>query len=250
MRNARPRASLAAVAAAEVAGLVALARLGNRRPFDLPLDRVGPWLRADPVDVLAAALRVVALALAAWILLTTLLYVVARAAHLTRASYLCAAVTPRVARRVVERAVATSVVLAAMASPAGARVRVGVAGGDATVESTAVTGVRDGRHVERASPATGGTSTPTSPSPAGPSAATTAAGTTVVVVPGDNLWDLSTRALAAATARDRYALDDAEVARYWVLVCDTNRDRLLSGDANLVYPGEVVTLPPVDDTVS
>ena len=46
---------------------------------------------------------------------------------------------------------------------------------------------------------------------------------TVVVEPGDNLWDLSAAALARATGRERAALGDDEIARYWNVVCDANR---------------------------
>jgi hypothetical protein len=66
----------------------------------------------------------------------------------------------------------------------------------------------------------------------------------VVVAPGDNLWELSARHLALVHARARDDVSDAEVAPYWARVCDANRDRLASGDPNLVHPGERVVLPP------
>jgi nucleoid-associated protein YgaU len=36
-----------------------------------------------------------------------------------------------------------------------------------------------------------------------------------------------------------------QVAEYVDLVADTNRDRLRSGDPNLIFPGEKIILPPV-----
>jgi hypothetical protein len=66
-----------------------------------------------------------------------------------------------------------------------------------------------------------------------------------VVAAGDNLWELSARHLARASARARTDLSEAEIAAYWVRVCDANRDRLASGDLNLVFPGERVVLPPL-----
>ena len=66
----------------------------------------------------------------------------------------------------------------------------------------------------------------------------------VVVVAGDNLWELAARHLASTSARARADVRDAEVAPYWARVCDVNRDHLASGDPNLVYPGERVLLPP------
>jgi hypothetical protein len=56
---------------------------------------------------------------------------------------------------------------------------------------------------------------------------------------------LSARALAQSSGRAPEDVPDAEVAPYWALVCDANRDRLASGDPNLVYPGEQVVLPPL-----
>ena len=67
---------------------------------------------------------------------------------------------------------------------------------------------------------------------------------TVVVEPGDNLWDLSATTLARVTGRERAALGDDEIARYWNVVCDANRATVRSGDVNLIYPGEAVVLPP------
>jgi nucleoid-associated protein YgaU len=37
-----------------------------------------------------------------------------------------------------------------------------------------------------------------------------------------------------------------EVAEYWRKVIDANRDRLRSGDPNLIYPGEEIILPPLE----
>jgi hypothetical protein len=113
--------------------------------------------------------------------------------------------------------------------------------------------VRDGRSLESL-PDDPSTSTPPPP----PTVTTSAADDpprsvvpdsvvpdSVLVAPGDNLWDLSAGALARATGRERAALTDEEIAAYWRVVCDTNRDLVRSGDVNLVYPGEVVTLPPL-----
>ena len=65
----------------------------------------------------------------------------------------------------------------------------------------------------------------------------------IVVVQGDNLWELSATALAHATGRARAALADAEIAAYWSAVCEANRATLASGDVNLIHPGEVVVFP-------
>jgi hypothetical protein len=69
----------------------------------------------------------------------------------------------------------------------------------------------------------------------------------VEVAVGDNLWLIAVSAVARETGREPGTVTDDEVARYWRVVCDVNRDRLRSGDVDLIYPGEVVVLPSADD---
>jgi nucleoid-associated protein YgaU len=68
-------------------------------------------------------------------------------------------------------------------------------------------------------------------------------GVTVVVLRGDHLWKISERHLNSLLGRE--ATDD-EVSPYWRQVIGANREGLRSGDPDLIYPGEVVTLPEVD----
>jgi hypothetical protein len=63
---------------------------------------------------------------------------------------------------------------------------------------------------------------------------------THVVRPGDNLWTIA-RITVGAARRDATT---ADVARYWRAVIDANRSSLRSGDPNLIFPGELVALPP------
>jgi nucleoid-associated protein YgaU len=65
------------------------------------------------------------------------------------------------------------------------------------------------------------------------------------VVPGDNLWTIARDHLAEV----RGGADEPtlrKVAAYWLRVVEANRDRLVSGDPDLIYPGERIVLPPVD----
>jgi hypothetical protein len=39
---------------------------------------------------------------------------------------------------------------------------------------------------------------------------------------------------------------DVEVTRYWLRVVEANRPNLRSGDPDLIYPGEIVILPPIE----
>jgi nucleoid-associated protein YgaU len=62
----------------------------------------------------------------------------------------------------------------------------------------------------------------------------------VVVEPGDHLWKISASHLEEVL--DRPA-EPAEIDPYWRIVIETNRDLLKSGDPDLIYPGEVISLP-------
>ena len=90
-------------------------------------------------------------------------------------------------------------------------------------------------------PAAGVPSSPAPSTPAPPPSTPMPAAHTVAE--GDNLWHIAAQHLAAITGRDRAALPVAEIAAYWVRVCDTNRATLRSRDLDLIYAGEVVTLP-------
>jgi nucleoid-associated protein YgaU len=63
---------------------------------------------------------------------------------------------------------------------------------------------------------------------------------TVMVEPGDHLWKISQDHLDRELGREARA---GEVAPYWLTVIEENRDRLRSGDPDLIYPGEVMVLP-------
>lgn len=64
----------------------------------------------------------------------------------------------------------------------------------------------------------------------------------VVVVDGDNLWDMSEDRLAVDLERPP---TDPEVEPYWIDVMDANRDRLVDpANPSLIHPGQVLVLPP------
>jgi hypothetical protein len=60
---------------------------------------------------------------------------------------------------------------------------------------------------------------------------------------GDHLWRLSERHLQQVLGRP--SPGEHAIARYWVRVVEANRGTIRSGDPNLIYPGEFVTLPRV-----
>jgi hypothetical protein len=59
-------------------------------------------------------------------------------------------------------------------------------------------------------------------------------------VAGEHLWGIAEATVHAAGIADPVVVD-----RYWRALCDTNRDRLASGDPNVLAPGEDLGLPPV-----
>jgi nucleoid-associated protein YgaU len=61
---------------------------------------------------------------------------------------------------------------------------------------------------------------------------------------GDSLWTMARDHLAAAKGGGRPS--NRQVAEYWAKVIEANRHRLISGDPDLIKPGESIVLPPVD----
>ena len=65
------------------------------------------------------------------------------------------------------------------------------------------------------------------------------------VMSGDNLWSISKRHLAVSRERSSKEFGNRKIAAYWLRVIAANAPRLVSGDPDLVYPGEMIVLPPV-----
>lgn len=86
------------------------------------------------------------------------------------------------------------------------------------------------------------------PSPDGPDPADkldddlAVAGERYRVQPGDHLWAIAKQALSDAWGR---APSVEEVDGYWRELIAANRDRLTSGDPDLIYPGEHLVVPDV-----
>jgi hypothetical protein len=64
---------------------------------------------------------------------------------------------------------------------------------------------------------------------------------------GDNLWLIAARALRAAGRSGAPSdIAPADIVPYWHRVVAANVATLRSHDANLIFPGERVVLPPLD----
>lgn len=58
----------------------------------------------------------------------------------------------------------------------------------------------------------------------------------VTVEPGDHLWKISKRHLIEVEP-------NSPIGPYWLEVIDANLANLRSGNPDLIFPGEIVTLP-------
>jgi hypothetical protein len=256
-RNRSARSGVAAVAlllAAEAAAVAALVQVGSAPPFDLGTD-VAAWARATPEDALAAALRWVALASAAWLLVVTALDIVLAVASGGRSRRSWGPrfrVAPPAIRRLVDRAVVTGVAAGVVLVPGTAHAA--RSGRDASPPAVVV--VRDGRgdlaslppgqrpvRPPRGTGVSASRPVPAAPAPTAPTSAILP--DRVVAGPGDSLWEIAAQAVALVRGVPRPSLPDADVAAYWVEVCDANRDRLASGDVDVLFAGETVLLPPL-----
>ena len=65
----------------------------------------------------------------------------------------------------------------------------------------------------------------------------------MAVQPGDSLWTIAARAVAADEATPVDQVPEADVSRRWTAIRETNVARLRSGDPSLIFPGEEVVLP-------
>jgi resuscitation-promoting factor RpfA len=241
----RARFGLAELVVGEVIAVVGLHRLGSVDGFAIPRRDFGRWLRDTPSeDVLLAGIRTAALVVAWWLLATTLIYVAARLAHLNGAARAVGWATLPAVRRWADRAAAASIVTASVlgaARPATADpppstappVVIDLDHRDRSRQpDVAPSSVRTGR-VPEAPPVP--TSPPLTPVPATPPAAPVNE-TSHVIAAGEHLWSIAAAHLGAVTAVD--------IAPYWRRVVEHNQARLRSADPNLVYPGEVIELPP------
>lgn len=219
----------------------------------------------DPVaDVVLAVIGPVLAFVAAWLVLSVVLTVLATAVRMRRPglSRLLRSLALPPVRHLVERAVAVSVAASLASSgmssaPAAASPDAGDDGAAQTMlEEPVVRGAGGGATSPPVAPPT--SLAPPHP-PAHPPSHTDAdvedrrigsaspEGGVHVVSPGENMWSVSEQVLerhALASGRPG-TVGEPDVARYWARLIDLNRTTLRSGDPDLVFPGERLTLPSV-----
>lgn len=200
------------------------------------------WLEASAFeDALTAVLRTTGLAIGYWLLGSTLLYLTARLAGWGRITAGVGLFTLPAVRRASDRLVAGSLALATLAAPAVSWPQSGPPPAPPTVD------VPDAYRQPAVNP-DGGDETmreevPVPSGDASPEIVIYADATLEVVVrPGDNLWDLAARRMNKSLGRQAA---DHEVVPYWLEMIQANEERIRSGDPDLIFPGEVILLPPI-----
>jgi hypothetical protein len=291
-------AGVVCLLAFEVAAVALLHRLGGLAAAHIDWSHPGEWLRVTaPEDAAVGVLRLVGLVGAYWLLATSALYLGGRVAHVPRVVAGVRWATLPGVRRIIDGALAASIVGAsalgpgvAHASPPPTRPPVVVQLTPPTTAPPPVAGVSvplsvpghvyvpvpagdpsrspQPPHADRSHGAEPTTVVPSTTSTTMPPPSTTSTrppalapmpaapvpesaprapqqSSVYVVQPPDNLWTIAAQRVADATGRPVVRLGEREIAVYWLKVCDANRDRIPSGNLNLIHPGETVILPPV-----
>lgn len=250
--------------------VLVLHALSRLETFAVDWADLSGWLSDSPFeDVFGAVVLLVAVGLAYWLLLSTVAYLLAsfsgRPALVGAVRWL----TLPPIRRLVSRAVALSLAASAVAgslAPAVAHLAGGDRASEVIVEVDsqrllhppgAETAIDSGDesigapakdespdivvppHLRPVPAADSAGETPPLPAPLDGSVVHQ-----VKVRRGDHLWGLSEQHLQRVLIRA--SLGEHEIAGYWVQVIAANRDAIRSGDPDLIYPGEVITLPVVE----
>lgn len=265
---------LVVLTATGAAGLHALGDIPT-----LVVDTSSPltWINStDPADTIGALLRWVGLGLTYWVLASTVLYYLTGLRTTTRRPrWLTVATLPPI-RRLIDRALATSLALSIAATPFGPLDMAGapppepvpvtfeLASDGIPVPHVGAPSQEDKPAALQQAPVADETAQEDRQEPAtvppppaiapsagvSPSNSTSAAPenslratTSYTVADGDNLWKIAAGHLAAVLDGPP---SGGEIDDYWRTVISVNRDTLRSSDPNLIYAGEIITLPGVE----
>jgi nucleoid-associated protein YgaU len=224
----RPRVRLILVVGAAALAVGGLAEAGTVDVTNPPLRSWGDaeaWYeQAGPTAVAVAALRLVALAGAGWLVLAASLQLLATVSPWRAIQSLADAASPRALRRVAQ-------------GVAGLSVTVGLAGPPAPSPGPDPAGTAVMEVLDDAGPP------PTTPPPPAPAPAVptpTAPDDEVRVAPGDSFWSIAAEVVAD---HPRPPAVDA----YWRRLIAANRSRLVDpANPDLLFPGQALTLPAID----
>ena len=235
--NARVRDALALATwvAFLVAALVGLHALGRGPLAAPPLDDVAAWFeRRDAPTAVFAVLRLALVGVAWYLLVSTLLATVLRIARADAAAGVVEACAPAPVRRLVRAAVGLSLAASVVAVSAAA-----ASEGDEPVTMRRLPDAEMRVVEDDEGPVTMTrlpdevTATPPAEAPTAPS--------TWTVAPGDHLWSIAERSLAAAW---RMTPTDDEIDPFWRQLIADNRQRLEDpANPDLLHPGFRVDVP-------
>ncbi|MFQ5555784.1 MAG: LysM peptidoglycan-binding domain-containing protein [Acidimicrobiia bacterium] len=236
----RRSARLVALVVFEAAGTWFLLQPAPDADLAIPWNHLGPWWEnASPERAVAGFVHTLALGGMAWLIVTTIGYLGARSLGASRTAVALGAATMPVVRTAVDRALAVSLVSAALVVAPSAARAAEPPQPPRPVPTDAPRGVGSPPGIDGVgyTPVPAGLPTPGTLPPHPPAHQTPPTAPRMhVVVPGDSLWRIA--------ASDANAGDEVgEVAGWWLQIIDLNRSRLRSGDPDLIYPGEVIVLP-------
>ncbi|HUF33475.1 MAG TPA: hypothetical protein VMN58_09745 [Acidimicrobiales bacterium] len=199
-----------------------------------------------PVEAAFAVLRLVVVALAWYLLVVTLLAVVARAGRAGRLVTVVDVVTLPLVRPMVHGAVGLGLVGATVAGVGAGQVSTGALVTHTTADARLASALGDpvpGGDVLRELPPHEGDGVPVMHRLPDDDAAppSTTAAPEWEVGPGDHLWSVAARLLEESWGR---SVTEDEVAPYWRTVVEANADRLVEpSNADLIFPGQILTVP-------
>ncbi len=241
--------------------MIALHRLGSLEWLRIDFADLDGWARRSRIeDALAAVLRYVALVGAYWLAISSATYLLARLSGIARLIDATSVFTLPAVRRVTDRLVIGTIAISALAGPAIAVTsqlsdppvvatsdpiasRLDAEDADTPDQIIDLTAL-DEAALEKLVPPPPPATRPevAAPAPVDSISIRADAHLEVIVTEGDHLWALAERRVSEVLGRPAA---DHEIAPYWREVINSNPE-LRSGNPDVIYPGEVIVLPPMD----
>ncbi len=236
--------------------VIGLHQLGSSGGLSIDWSDPIAWAnRSAPEDVMGAGMRLVGLGVGYYILANVSICL-ATSRHPRRSRWVRFVTLP-VVRRMVDRALAATLAVSIVGTPLGpaiaeqapAPVVFETSSDGIPVPHVRITGEEEPITPSPTTPDSDGAiarlpSVVATPVPTTPSTNSTAIDRHTVER-GDNLWTISASRLTHELGSDP---TNRQIADYWRLVVDANRGTLRSGDPNLIFPGEVISLPKTLET--
>lgn len=274
IRRQRSVFPLALLLLFEAVAIFALRAIGRDEAMQIDWRHLAAWSDGKTIDqLLPPIVLLVALVLAYWMLASTILTVLAAASRVPSFITATTRFTLPSVRRVVDGAMAASVLTTSIVGMLGASAAFAAEEPSATTGPTSTTlvdaqnNITSGGNVaadagggyfatptlkvdpnaKAGAPAPTPSSTP-APTQQNPAKDTSqhhapAAAATHVVKRGENLWTISRDHLADTKNTPASSLSESDIRGYWVKVVKANKDTLRSHDPHWIFPGETIKLP-------